>query len=165
MNQLLDDRNHIEQVLQDASQTKSLNNELNREVQDLKDDKLNMSTQLMEEKRKVKEFESLLHENYEKQLSTKDTVTILQQQVQEERQEKSQLAARLQREQDSSARFDLRQLEDKNANLEREKKELIHKLSALEQLQNNLTKNMEFFEKDKSDSENKEKALSQRLKK
>ena len=119
----------------------------------------------MEEKRKVKEFESLLHENYEKQIATKDQTSALQRQLQEERETKNQLAAKLKQEQDSSARMDARQLEKRNNVLEEEKAELKDRLYKMEYLQNDMAKSMQSFEKDKSDCENKEKSLNQKIKK
>ena len=165
LNQLLDDRNHVDHVLKEATHTSKANNELRKEIQDLKNEKLSLNSQLLEEKRKVKEFESLLHENYERQLETKDNVTSLQRLLQEERQMKTELASRLQQEQDSSARHDVRRLEERNSKLESEKNDMYQKLMKLEKLQEDFSRNIQFFERDKSDSENKEKALTQKLKK
>ncbi|XP_066915412.1 uncharacterized protein [Clytia hemisphaerica] len=165
LSQLLDDRNHVEHVLQEANHASKANNELRKEIQDLKNDKMTLNSQLLDEKRKVKEFESLLHENYERQLETKDSVTSLQRQLQEERQMKTELASRLQQEKNSSARHDVRRLEERNTKLESDKNEMHQKLIKLEKLQEDFSRNMQFFEKDKSDSETKEKALTQKLKK
>ena len=165
LTQLLDDRSHVEQILQEAALTSRSNSELKKDMHQLKREKLDMTSLLTEETRKVKEFETLLHENYEKQLLIQNQVTSLQSQLQEERNAKSQLNARLQQELDSSARHDLRIMEDRNHILEKEKKELADKVSKLEQLQHDLSRNIDYIEKDKSDSETKEKVLLQKMKK
>jgi len=83
--QLLEDRNQAAQVMQEASQTTKVNNQLTKEIHENKHEKITLNSQLLEEKRKNKEFESLLHDNYEKHLLAKEQVQALQREVQEER--------------------------------------------------------------------------------
>lgn len=136
-----------------------------RENQELKNEKWTLNSQLLDEKRKRNEFEALLQENYEKQIAVEDQTSALQRQLQEERESRSQLVAKLQEENQSAAQTEIKKVESRIRILEDEKCELLDKVKKLESLQHDLSRSMTSLDKEKTEQLEKEKQLSQRIKK
>ena len=92
-----------------------------------------LNSQLTEEKRKQKEFEALLHENYEKNLSSREENSFLQRQLQEERNNRVQVLAKAKDEYDRELKEELSILHGENKILREQKLKFEKNLQYIEE--------------------------------
>ena len=92
-----------------------------------------LNSQLTEEKRKQKEFEALLHENYEKNLSSREENSFLQRQLQEERNNRVQVLAKAKDEYDRELKEELSILHGENKILKEQKLKFEKNLQYIEE--------------------------------
>lgn len=128
--------------------------------------KLAINSQLLDEKNKRREFESLLRDNYEKDLTSKEESTALHRQILEERNDRVHEISKMREESEKNFERGLDKLRDKIKKTEDEKLDLENKLHVCREAKEEVERKLEVQVKEKSlqlDTEREFKEKIQRL--
>ncbi|XP_057303242.1 kinectin-like isoform X1 [Hydractinia symbiolongicarpus] len=123
---------------------------LQKEIQELKNEKMAINSQLLDEKSKRREFESLLRDNYEKDLTSKEESSALHKQILEERNNRMQEIAKMREESEKDFERKLDKLRDKIKKTENEKLDLETKLHVCREAKEEVDRKLEVQVKEKS---------------